>query len=55
MHMKAHLASDLYEGGAFNRIMNRRIAAYKEAISLIGNEKRYDAILRPNDAKASNK
>ncbi|MBE6330845.1 MAG: S41 family peptidase [Bacteroidales bacterium] len=55
MHMKAHLASDLYEGGAFNRIMNRRIAAYKEAISLIGDEKRYEDILRPKNAQTSNK
>ncbi len=54
MQMKAYLANDLYEGGAYNRIMNRRAAAYKEAVQLISDEKRYNAILQPKDETSAN-
>ncbi|MBP5715578.1 MAG: peptidase S41, partial [Bacteroidales bacterium] len=54
MQMKAYLANDLYEGGAYSRIMNRRVAAYKEAVELISDEKRYNAILQPKDETSAN-
>lgn len=46
--LKAYLANDLYELGAYNRIMNRRINIFKHAVSLISDEERYYKTLMPN-------
>ena len=41
LQLKAYLANDLYEQGAYNRIMNQRVPAFKEAVSIISDEERY--------------
>jgi carboxyl-terminal processing protease len=41
LQLKAYLANDLYEQGAYNRIMNQRVPAFKEAVSIISDEDRY--------------
>ena len=43
--VKANLASDLYEQGSFNRIVNRRMAAFKSAIELLEDKKKYQEYL----------
>ena len=43
--LKAYLANDLYEQGSYNRIMNRRIPAFKKAIEIISNETAYKRYL----------
>lgn len=45
MQLKANIATDLFEHGAFNRIVNRRLPAYKEAIDILSDKKRYKSLL----------
>lgn len=45
LQLKALLANDLFEQGAYSRIMNQRIPAFKEAIDIISDEKRYNDYL----------
>lgn len=47
MQLKANIATDLFEQGSFNRIMNRRSNVYLEAIDILSNKKRYQSILEP--------
>lgn len=48
LQMKAYLANDLYENGAYSRFMNQIIKGYMEAIELICDEKRYKLLLSPS-------
>ena len=41
LQLKAYLANDLYEQGAYNRIMNQRVPCFREAISIISEEAKY--------------
>lgn len=45
LQLKANLANDLFKEGAYNRIMNRRIPSFKQAIEIISDEKRYQKLL----------
>lgn len=45
MHLKAYLANDLYENGAFTRVMNQTNEAFLKALSIFADEKKYRNIL----------
>lgn len=45
MQLKALIANDLFEQGAYSRIMNRRIKAFSEAVDIISDEERYNKYL----------
>ncbi len=45
LHLKAYLANDLYENGAFTRIMNRTNDAFLKALDILADEKKYKDIL----------
>ena len=45
LQLKAALASDLYEQGAYNQIMNRRQKTFQAALELISDPKRYNFYL----------
>ena len=47
LQLKALLANDLFEQGSYSRIMNQRMPAFKEAIDIISDEKRYNSYLMP--------
>ena len=44
--VKAYLANDLYESGAYNRIMNETAQIYREGLAIIRDEERYNELLR---------
>lgn len=45
MHLKAYLANDLYENGAFTRIMNQSNEAFLKALGVLSEDNRYKNIL----------
>lgn len=45
MHLKAYLANDLYENGAFTRVMNQTNEAFLKALSIFAEENKYRNIL----------
>lgn len=45
LHLKAYLANDLYENGAFTRIMNQTNEAFLKAIDVLAEENKYRKIL----------
>lgn len=45
MQIKAYLANDLYESGAYSRVMNQIVSSYREALELITDEERYLRLL----------
>lgn len=45
LQVKAYLANDLYENGAYSRVMNQMIPSYKESLDLICDDKRYLTLL----------
>jgi len=45
MQLKASIATDLFEQGSYNRIMNRRSNVFQEAIELLIDKKRYQSLL----------
>ena len=49
MQLKANLANDLFEQGAYTRIMNNRINTYKTALDIITDDRRYNEILHPSE------
>lgn len=48
LQIKAYLANDFYENGAYARIMNDVIPSYKQALDLITDERRYKQLLSPD-------
>lgn len=48
LQMKAYLANDLYESGAYTRIMNQILKGYQAALELVSDEKRYMTLLSPS-------
>ncbi len=42
----AYLANDLYESGAYNRIMNQTANVYMEGLAIITDEQRYNKLLK---------
>jgi len=42
----AYLANDLYESGAYNRIMNQTANVYNEGLAIITDEQRYNELLK---------
>ena len=42
----AYLANDLYENGAYNRIMNPTSDMFNEALAIINDERRYNELLK---------
>lgn len=42
----AYLANDLYESGAYNRIMNQTANVFMEGLAIISDEKRYNELLK---------
>lgn len=47
LQLKGYLANDLYETGAYNRIMNVASSLFTNALGLINDRKRYDELLLP--------
>ncbi len=47
LQIKAYLANDLYEQGAYSRVMNQIVKSYSQALDLIADEKRYLQLLAP--------
>lgn len=47
LQIKAYIANDLYETGAYSRVMNQIIPSYQQALELICDEKRYRSLLTP--------
>lgn len=47
LQIKATLANDLYGTGAYARIMNQIIPAYREALALLSDERRYLKLITP--------
>ena len=45
MHLKAYLANDLYENGAFTRVMNQTNKAFLKALNVLAEENKYRKIL----------
>lgn len=45
MHLKAYLANDLYENGAFTRVMNQTNEAFLKALGILAEENKYKNIL----------
>lgn len=45
MHLKAYLANDLYENGAFTRVMNQTNEAFLKALGIFAEENKYRNIL----------
>lgn len=44
--LAAYLANDLYESGAYNRIMNQTANVYNEGLAIITDERRYNELLK---------
>ena len=51
MHLKAYLANDLYENGAFTRIMNQTNEAFLKALDVLAEENKYRNILENTEKK----
>lgn len=49
LHLKAYLANDLYENGAFTRIMNQTNNAFIKALEILAEENKYRSILEKNE------
>lgn len=45
LHLKAYLANDLYENGAFTRVMNQTNEAFLKALGILAEEDKYKNIL----------
>lgn len=45
LQMKAYIANDLYENGAYARVMNQIVPSYRQALDLITDDKRYLRLL----------
>ena len=46
MQVKANIAADLFETGAFSQIMNRNNKIYAAGMDIISNEKKYKSFLQ---------